>query len=155
MKERESRKWRRPVRSEVHEVVRPLVLYVEDNRLNRLVMSKALSVGYEVLLATNDREACDLLRAHRDRLYYILMDIELQGSILNGIQLARLVNGQPVDLQLPEYARDVPILRTPLLFVTAYGDKCDFMVFDLESVVGVLHKPIDYKELRRRLAAAR
>jgi CheY-like chemotaxis protein len=94
-----------------------------------------------------------LLRRYNDRLHYILMDIELQGSILNGIELARLVNGQPIEQPLPDYAKDLPVISAPLLFVTAYSEKCDFMVFDLSSVVGVFHKPINSKKLLDMMAA--
>lgn len=154
MKERATpvQKWRKPKHSDEPALSHPTVLYVEDNRLNRLVMSKMLAENYQIVLAVNDREACELLSRYNDELHFILMDIELQGSILNGIELARLINGEPIEQPVPEYAKGLPVLSVPLVFITAYSEKCDFMTFDLNCVVGVMHKPVDYKQLITKMS---
>ena len=80
---------------------RKLVLYVEDEESNRKVAQLRLGRTYDLLLATNDREACEILATQGSALYAVLMDIELKGSTLSGIQLTQLLQRasarQPAD----------------------------------------------------------
>jgi len=73
---------------------RPRVLYVEDDPLNVEVAVASFELDYEVLCATNDEAACALLRAEGARLLAILLDVQLQGSKLNGIELCNLIRGR-------------------------------------------------------------
>jgi len=138
----------------VPSVPRPLVLYVEDDPTNRDIMQWRLKDRYEIVLAADDREACNTLRRHQDELRCILMDIELQGSILNGIQLASLFTGHPIEDPLPAYAQGLPVSEAPLLFVTAYSDKYDNRSLKSAGGLGVLRKPIDFSELTEMMLEA-
>ena len=75
------------------------------------------------------------------------MDIELKGGRLNGVELARLVRGRLDRAYLPAYAQRVPVLETPILFVTAYGEK--YRRPELLSAGGdeVIAKPVDFVAL--------
>ena len=126
---------------------KPLVLYVEDDPINHEVARARLAKKYQVLIAASDREACAISRQHAEAINVILMDIELQGSRLNGIDLTRLLRGTLPEDQRPSYALNVPTLAVPILFVTAYGAR--FGQAELIAAGGdaVLHKPIDFVQL--------
>ena len=139
-------------RFEAPHLPRRLVLYVEDDEGNRQVASVRLEKKYDLLCATNDREACRLLQEYGARLELILMDIELQGSALNGIDLTQLVRGKLNAPHLPDYAAKVPQLETPILFVTAYGEryrKPELLAVGADEVIS---KPIDFVALHTAMA---
>lgn len=130
----------------------PLVLYVEDNDDNWSVAEMRLSRSYRMLRAANDRQACELLEAHGAELYVILMDIELQGSQLDGVALTRVIRGLPSASPLPEYAKRVPVLTTPVIFVTAYQTT---LTPGLKAAGGnfVIPKPVEFMRLTRELTS--
>ena len=51
------------------------ILVVEDNEINRMMLSAILSSEYEVLEAENGQRALEILRKHRDGIALILLDI--------------------------------------------------------------------------------
>jgi CheY-like chemotaxis protein len=144
----------KPLRATSDLTARPLqqVLYVEDEEDNRQVATLRLAGKYELLLASSDREACRLLTVHGPRLVAVLMDIQLKGSLLDGMQLTRLLRGRlPVAAQ-PEYARGVPTLpELPVIFVTAYGSR--YSSEELEQAGGneLIAKPVDFVRLMSAL----
>ena len=77
------------------------------------------------------------------------MDIELRGSELNGVDLAKLIRGRSADFQqVPAYARELPTLpQTSIIFVTAYGAK--YTDDQLLAAGGdkVIAKPVDFGAL--------
>jgi CheY-like chemotaxis protein len=133
---------------------RPLVLYVEDDEDNREVASLRLLTKYQVLLAKNDREACALLTEHGLDLAIILMDIELKGAQLNGVDLTRLVRGSLGRSERPSYAASVPTLLTPIFFLTAYSDRYRRAELLVAGGNDVLVKPIDFVALHTAMARA-
>lgn len=140
----------KPLRAAPGQAVRPLqkVLYVEDEEDNRQVASLRLQGKYDLLLAASDREACHLLTLHGPQLVAVLMDIQLKGSLLDGMQLTRLLRGRLPVASQPEYARHVPSLPTlPVIFVTAYGSR--YSSEELEQAGGneLIAKPVDFVRL--------
>lgn len=133
---------------------RDVVLYVEDEASNRQVIHLWLNAEFEVIFAQNDVEACDLLKAHHHRISCVLMDIQLQGSQLSGIQLTKLFRGKPLDRPLPEYAQNLPTLHAPIIFLTAYGES--FSDGELETAGGnrIFSKPVNFGQLNLALAQA-
>jgi len=130
---------------------RPPLLYVEDNDDNWHVTELRLGRSYDLVRAKTDREACKILAEPRN-LYAILMDVELSGSRLNGIQLTQLIRGTLPDSGLPEYARKVPLLEVPVLFVTAYGNaypRSDLLACGADDVLG---KPVNFTQMNLALA---
>ena len=51
------------------------ILIVEDNDLNRAILSEILSEEYEVLEAENGRQALEILGEHKDRIALIFLDV--------------------------------------------------------------------------------
>ena len=124
-----------------------VVLYVEDDPSNRQVAKFRLEKKYELLLAVSDKEACAILSRRHQDISIILLDIELKDSILSGIQIAKLLRGTLSEFQKPDYAKSVPKLETPIIFVTAFGSK-----HPREELLGlgandVILKPVDFVEL--------
>src|SRR5262245_41949473 len=99
------------------------ILYVEDEEDNVKVARLRLGREYQLLHAATDYEACRAFRDFGDDLVAILMDIQLSGSRLDGIQLTKLLRGTLPTDRLPSYARGLTVLRTPVIFVTAYNAK--------------------------------
>jgi CheY-like chemotaxis protein len=127
------------------------VLYVEDNDDNWHVTELRLSRSYDLVRAKTDREACATL-AQPQKLYAILMDVELGGSRLNGIQLTKLIRGTLLGAELPDYAQNVPLLAVPVLFVTAYGNAYPRAHLLACGADDVLSKPINFTQLNVALA---
>lgn len=124
----------------------PRVLYVEDNDDNWHVTELRLGRSYDLLRANTDRAACEIL-SRPGKLYAILMDIELGGSQLNGIQLTKLIRGTLSASDLPDYARGVPLLEVPVLFVTAYGNAYSRTELLACGADDVLVKPINFTRM--------
>lgn len=129
---------------------RPL-LYVEDNDENWHVAELRLASRFELVRAKNDMQACAHLRSRGSDFVAVLMDIELQGSQLNGIDLTRLLRGRPIECALPAFASDCPTLNVPIIFMTAYGDVYSEAALRTAGGDLVLTKPIDFKQLNMAL----
>jgi CheY-like chemotaxis protein len=129
------------------------ILYIEDNEENRRVCEFRLKRQYQVILASDDREACAKLQEHGRGLTAILMDIELQGSGLNGVELAQLFRGKlSGGVALPSYAAVVRPVQVPLLFVTAYGARYSRDDLTQQGADGIIAKPVNFIELSNTLA---
>ncbi|MDB4974747.1 MAG: sensor hybrid histidine kinase [Myxococcaceae bacterium] len=129
-------------------VQREQLLYVEDDDSNWRVAELRLSQGYDLLRASSSEQACRTVQQRGPGLSAILMDIELRGSELNGVELTRLFRGKRSERELPAYARDVPTLdNVPIIFVTAHGAK--YSDADLIAAGGdkVIAKPVDFGAL--------
>jgi CheY-like chemotaxis protein len=126
---------------------RELVLYVEDNDDNWHVARLRLSDGYELVRAADAREACQVLRARGAELSAVLMDIELRGSDLNGLELTELWRGKRSRAPLPEFAHDLPTLLAPIIFVTAHGAKYADVTLLAAGGDKVIAKPVDFGAL--------
>jgi len=124
---------------------RELLLYVEDDESNWQVAELRLSRGYELIRASNSLEACKLLRERGAEFAAILMDIELRGSELNGVDLTMLIRGRTPEAPIPPYARELPpLLHTPLIFVTAHGAKYSEAQLVFAGGDKVISKPVDF-----------
>ena len=128
-------------------VPRRLILYVEDDATNRRVAVARLDKTYDLVFAISDREACQALSNIHAVPSLILMDIELKGSRLNGIDLTKLVRGKLVGASLPDYAASVPTLTVPIIFVTAYGHLDRRSELFAAGADEVIQKPVDFVAL--------
>jgi CheY-like chemotaxis protein len=120
--------------------LRDTILYVEDDDEN-----------WDV--AEGSREACDLLRERHDIIDVVLMDIELRGSELNGIELTELFRGKKLTRSLPHYADSLPLVSKPIIFVTAHGARysdVELMLFGADKVIS---KPVNFNQLNLALAS--
>lgn len=129
---------------------RPLVLYVEDEDQNWEVTELRLGTRYTLMRAKNSTEALELL-GKAPGLHAILMDIQLHGSELDGIQLTRLLRGQIPEAKWPG-GKPPPKVSAPIIFVTAYGSR--YSPEELQAAGGdlVITKPVDFLKLTLALA---
>ena len=134
---------------------KPLVLYVEDDADTFKLAQLRLQNRYEVINASTDRQACEALIKHGPELYAVLMDIELQGSLLDGLALVKAVRGITPRNALPAWAQGLPTLpHVPIIVMTAYVTR--YTESDVKAV-GATHflsKPIDFMRLNLALAQA-
>jgi two-component system, sensor histidine kinase and response regulator len=116
------------------------VLLAEDNAVNRMFVSRALSrAGHVVDEARNGRQVLEMNAAQRYDL--ILMDIQMPE--LDGVEATRLIRSGG-------YGRaDVPIVA-----LTAYAMKGDREKFLAEGMDGYVTKPVDFADLARAMAEA-
>ena len=76
----------------------PKILLVEDNEMNRDMLSRRLlKAGFEMVLAVDGEQAVDLARSEAPDL--ILMDISLPG--LDGWEATRLLKTMPETRSIP------------------------------------------------------
>ena len=135
-------------------VDRDHVLYVEDEFANWQVANLRLQSSYVLSWAKSDEEACELLR--KQEFYAILLDVQLRGSTLDGLQLAQVIRGRPLSEPLPEYAKDLPdrIRDVPIIFVTAFGNTLpeeELRGIGEEPIIG---KPVNFTQLALALVDA-
>lgn len=134
---------------------RPVVVYVEDDADTFKIAAARLQAKYRLIWAQSAHEAADLLAFHAHELFAVLMDIELQGSELDGLDLTRLIRGIAMNKPLPPFAKKVPVLRkVPVIVLTAYTAR--YTETDAHAV-GATHfatKPIDFTRLNLALAQA-
>jgi CheY-like chemotaxis protein len=128
-----------------------LVLYVEDEASNWEVTELRLRKKFKLLWARTDAEACALVRQYGAQLHAVLMDVQLRGSVLDGLALTRVFRGLQVP-NLPDFAKDLAPLECPIFFVTAYGNL--HSEAEMEAAGGDAHvpKPVDFVKLNLLLA---
>ncbi|UZO79552.1 response regulator [Aquimarina sp. ERC-38] len=110
------------------------ILYVEDNKINAMVMDKMLSSQFlNVIIAENGTKALDTLKEVKPDL--ILVDINLGIDQMDGCEL--LAHLKKLD----------DINDTPIYAVTSYampGDKQRFIKIGFDKYFS---KPVDFKKL--------
>ena len=131
-----------------------LLLYVEDDDDNWEVASYRLRDSYELVRAMNAEDACKVIRARHTEISVILMDIELRGSDLNGVELIQLLRGNAAQVTncIPAYARNLPFVSKPVIYVTAHARQFTNVELLLTGAEKVLPKPIDFADLRTVLS---
>ena len=127
------------------------ILYVEDDPQNVAVAQLRLGRRYDLLIATDDVSACTIFKERGADLTAVLMDIELKGSVLDGLALTRLMRGKLAEDSVPLYARGVPILATPVIIVTAYVEQGEAAV-QSSGADQFFPKPVDFIKLTLALA---
>lgn len=135
-------------------LAKPRVLYVEDDPQNVEVAQLRLGKRYELLVATDDRSAIKALRENADSLAAVLMDVELQGSTLDGVKLTRLLRGTLPEAQTPDYARNMPRVKAPIFIVTAYVGQYPMQHMLDAGADHFFSKPVDFVKLSLALATA-
>ncbi len=97
---------------------RALVLYVDVDDATFEASNERLRRAYKLLRAKQDREACELIRAHHRELVAVAMDVDMPGSVLDGILLTRVLRGRVPSQAMPPFARNLPALDVPIVLVT-------------------------------------
>lgn len=130
---------------------RDLLLYVEDDDANWEVALLRLSANYELMRAQNAEEACAAIRDRGAEIQLILMDIELRGSDLSGVELTKLLRGDAASSATPSYARNLRPISKPIVFVTAHSAKHTRVQLLLAGAEQVIAKPVNFPELQEAI----
>jgi CheY-like chemotaxis protein len=120
------------------------ILYVEDEDDNFIVAQFALRDRFELVQARTDREACEILRDEQFEI--ILMDIQLSGSVLNGIELTQALKGIPRE-NCPDYALGINLNGASVIIVTAYAARYSEQDMVVAGGDGFVTKPVDFVRL--------
>ena len=75
------------------------ILVVDDNAINRQILSNALKSDYEILQAENGQEAMTLIERQYKTLSAVLLDIQM--PVMDGFEVLRNVKGSLLLSQLP------------------------------------------------------
>ena len=121
---------------------RALVLYVDVDEQSHELASENLRPSYRVMRAGGDREACELLRTYGNDLVAVLLDVDLPGSVLDGILLTRILRGKVPNAALPPFARQMPQVDAPILLVTHRPDHYSETELRRYGGDGLLPKPV-------------
>lgn len=115
-----------------------LILVVEDNDLNREMLTLILSEDYEVLQAANGNIALDLLAQYGERVSAILLDIEM--PVMDGVTFLR-------------HAREDELLSSIPIIVMTQNNADSYELDALtQGATDFLSKPYRPQVLRQRLA---
>ena len=131
----------------------PRVLYIEDDPTNVDVMQLWLGKRFDVIVASNDIDAVQLFRQERETLDAVMIDVELKGSSMDGVQLTRLFRGTLAASETPEFAKGVEASKVPIVAVTAYFDTFTRGTLSAAGAEGYFTKPLDFTKLTQALAA--
>ena len=116
-----------------------LVLIIEDNERNRKLARDVLNhAGFDTLEAATAEDGLTLAATRRPGL--VLMDVQLPG--IDGVQALRKLRSDPATA------------RIPVIAVTAFAMKEDRERFLAAGFDNYVEKPLDIRELPRRVAAA-
>jgi two-component system cell cycle response regulator DivK len=125
-----------------------VILYVEDDDENWQTTDLWLCGKYNVVRAKDAQEFVQLVHTYQSNLLAILMDIQLHGSALNGLELTRLLRGELPRDNLAEELASAPILkRIPIIVMTAYAGTYSEKQIKEAGADTLLTKPVDFEKL--------
>lgn len=114
------------------------VLVVDDGEINRRLLARLLEQdGHVAILATDGEEALEVLRASRDAVDVVLLDILMPG--INGQELLRRIKG------------DARLRHLPVIMVSALEDISTVIECIEDGATDYLQKPFNRAVLRARL----
>jgi CheY-like chemotaxis protein len=112
------------------------LLIVDDVALNREILAEMVSDEHlDIAFAENGKVALDLLTAHADAYFLILMDVQM--PVMDGLQATRMIRAidSPHTKQVPIYA------------MTADSEDEDIQMCTDAGMNGVLAKPVNLGRL--------
>ena len=129
-----------------------LVLVVDDQEINRDVLGMILEDDYEIIYASNGREALEQIERYRDRLSVVLLDLIMPE--LDGFQVLERVRGD-------EFLKQIPVIvltaeKTAELRALQMG-AADFITkpFDMHEVIlARVSRIIELSEGQQLISAA-
>jgi two-component system sensor histidine kinase/response regulator len=114
------------------------VLLAEDNEANQMVASEILGrLGIELEIASNGRQALEMVRAAPDRYAVVLMDVHMPE--MDGLAATRAIRSDPA------------LQRLPVLAMTANAMKSDLDACIDAGMNDHITKPIERKSLLQTL----
>lgn len=126
---------------------RALVLFVDIDDAHFEQTSERMRKAYKLVRAQKDREACELIREHHEDLVAVLLDVDMPGSILDGILLTRILRGRVPAMGVPPFARNLPAIDVPIFLVTSRSES--YADEDMRRYGGdrLMQKPLEIHKL--------
>ncbi len=123
------------------------ILYVDVDDRTFLETAHRLRQAYELLRAQRDRDACDLIRERHRELVAVVLDVDMPGSVLDGILLTRILRGRVPPQAVPPFARHLPELDIPIVLSTSRAES--YADVDMRRYGGdrLIQKPIEIHKL--------
>ena len=122
-----------------YDEVKEKVLVVDDNGINRAILSKILSGQYEIVEAENGKDALKKMEAHHD-IMAVLLDLRM--PVMDGYEFLRVVRMECHNDTLP------------IIAITAMeGDSSEIQALNL-GADDYLVKPVVPSVVRKRLENA-
>ena len=115
------------------------VLIVEDNALNREILSEILSTQYHVLEAENGQQALDVLQAHGDDVALILLDVMM--PVMDGYTF------------LDRIRTDSVLSRIPVIVTTQSDSEEDELIALAHGATDYVPKPYRPRAILHRAAS--
>jgi CheY-like chemotaxis protein len=115
----------------------PRILLVEDNEMNRDMLSRRLQKkGYDVLIALDGEAGVNIAASERPDL--ILMDMSL--PVVDGWEATRRIKGQPLTASIPVIALTAHVMEGDRDKAFEAGcDDYDPKPIDFERLLGKMH----------------
>ena len=115
------------------------ILLVDDSAMICHIVGQILKEsGYDVLIANNGREGCDLARKYNPQL--IIMDVEM--PVMDGIQATSFIKSQPETHHIP------------ILIFTSLSGEEDIKRARSAGCQGFLNKPISRDTIQTEIQKA-
>lgn len=116
---------------------RRLILIVDDQEINRVILNKMLSEEYQVLQATNGKEALNILHANKDSISAVILDIIM--PVMDGYEV------------LERMSRDKDLSKIPVI-VSSQDNNAQSEIKALSlGAQDFIAKPYDAKIILHRL----
>lgn len=118
------------------ETVKKSILIVDDEELNREILGQIFEDEYNIIMASNGKEALMQLNEHMKEIVLILLDLVM--PVVSGYQVLKVLNAKGIQKKIP------------IILVTANTDeKVMLSCYDLGAVDFIL-KPFNSQVIRKR-----
>lgn len=118
---------------------RKQILIVEDNDLNRIMLSEILSKEYEILQAENGQVALEILKQHKERITLILLDVMM--PVMDGYTFLDIVK------------KDKQLSLIPVIVMTQEDSEEDEIAALEHGAIDFVPKPYRPQIIRHRVAS--
>lgn len=115
------------------------ILIVEDNALNRAMLSEILSDDYEILEAENGQEALEVLEQNRESITLILLDVMM--PVMDGYTF------------LDQIKKDAELSLIPVIVMTQGDSEADEISALAHGANDFVPKPYRPQVIRHRMAS--
>ena len=124
------------------------ILVVEDNEINRMILSEMLSSEYKIFEAQNGQEALDILKKRKDDISLILLDIVM--PVMDGYTFLSIVKADPDLASIPVIVTTQSDSEADEVSALAHG-AADFVVKPYKPQI-ILHRVASIIHLRETAA---
>ena len=124
------------------------MLVVEDNQINRTVLSGILFAEYRILEAENGQEALSLLKEHKDEISLILLDIIM--PVMDGYTFLSIIKADPAYSGIPVIVTTQSGSESDEVTALSYGAN-DFVAKPYKPQI-ILHRVASLINLRETAA---